>query len=226
MRIFLAGLLVGAIACAPAAGAPTDGYGKPVTETTAATSVDAEKMALAHEVVLAFVPPGSVQKMMSGLAQVRSGMMSQMFRVTPKDVGVKDAKDGQTLGEAVRERDPHFEERMEITNRVMMEEMGKVMAGFEPELRETMARMYARRFTKTELTDLAAFLRTPSGKSFASQMFQMTSDPEYQQSITKLAPRIMQAMPGIMAKIKEATSKLPPPPSEDEKAKPAELPSS
>jgi hypothetical protein len=57
-------------------------------------------------------------------------------------------------------------------------------------------------------------------------MFQMTSDPEYQQAITKLAPRIMQAMPGIMAKIKEATSKLPPPPSEDEKAKPAELPSS
>lgn len=196
----------------------------PASAATTQPALDPERLALAREVVQAFLPPGAVQKMMSSMTNARTGMMNQMMQATPKDFGAKGAKNNdKTLGELMRERDPYFEERMAITNRVMMEELGKVMVEFEPELRETMARMYARRFTKTELTDLAAFLRTPSGSSFASQLMLMMSDPDYQEAMKKLGPKIMQAMPEIMQKVEKATAGLPPP-KDPEKAKAKTVP--
>lgn len=227
MRTLIIGLLAAAMPVAGTAApiSSPDVVAKP-TPAAHQAPIDPERLTLAREVVLAFVPPGSMQKVLGALSESRTQMMAQMYHISPNDLGAKGAKDGdKTLGDIMRERDPHFQERMEITNRVMMEEMGKIMVGFEPELREVMARMYARRFTKAELTDLATFLRTPSGKSFASQMFSMMSDPEYQDAMKALAPKIIQAMPGIFAKIKKATAHLPPPPGDDQKATPAELPS-
>jgi hypothetical protein len=139
--------------------------------------------------------------MMGSMTGMQSGMMSQMFNKTPKDLGVeadKDAKDGdKTLGEYVREKDPHFEERMAITSRIMHEEIGKMMGQMEPQLRESLATLYARRFSMTELNDIAAFFRTPSGRNYAMQMIPMMSDPEYLQSMAGLAPKLMQGMPAI-----------------------------
>jgi len=215
-----------AAAAAPVAAQASPASPPPITVKASGDqqALDPERLALGREVVQAFLPPGSVQKMIRSLTDTRSGMMNEMFHATPKDFGAKGANDSdKSFGEMVRERDPSFEKRMAITNRVMMEEIGKVLLAFEPELRETMAKMYARRFTKTELTDLAAFLRTPSGKSFASQLMSMMSDPEYQRAMKKLTPRIMQAMPGIMEKVKRATANLPPP-TDGEKAKPADVP--
>lgn len=218
-------LLVAAAAPSAVQTAPHHPSVLSATPTVREAEIDPERLALAREVVQAFLPPGFSAKMISSMRDARSGMMSEMFRTTPKDLGAKDGKDSdKSLGDMMRERDPNLEERMAITNRVMMEEMGKIMLGFEPELRDTMAKMYARRLTKTELTDLAAFLRTTSGKSFASQLMSMMSDPEYQQSVKQLAPKIMQAMPGIMEKVKKATANLPRP-KEDGDAKAAELPS-
>lgn len=219
LHLLLAAAVAPAVVQSPPAPPPVVAASKPVTD-----ALDPERLALARGVVQAFLPPGSIQKMMSSMKDMRSGMMDNMLHATPKDFGVKGAKDtDKTLAEIVHERDPYFEQRMTIMNRVMMEEMGKIMTGFEPELREAMARMYARRFTKTELTDLTAFLRTPSGSSFASQLMLMMSDPEYQEAMKKLTPKIMQAMPQIMEKVKKATADLPSPKGEDER-KPASVP--
>lgn len=216
-----------AAAAAPAATPPSP---PPVVEVKVVSpqadqnAIDPERLALAREVVQAFVPPGSMQKLMSSMTDARSGMMAEMLHSTPKDLGVKGAKGGtKTLAEIMHERDPYFEQRLAITNRVMMEEMGKVMTGFEPQLREAMARMYAHRLTRTELTDLRAFLKTPSGSSFASQLMSMMSDPEYQKITKDLTPRIMQAMPQIMEKVKKATASLPPP-KEEESVEPTAAP--
>lgn len=193
--------------------------------------VDPERLAVAREIARAFWPDGTMQKMMGSMSGMQSGMMSEMFNQTPKDLGVeagKDVKDdGKTLGEYVREKDPHFEERMSIANRVMMEEMGKLMGELEPQLRESMALLYARRFSKAELSDIAAFFKTPSGKNYAAQLIPMMTDPEYLKSMAGLAPKIMQAMPAIVERVKKETAHLPPPPKEDEKTPAeAELPSS
>jgi hypothetical protein len=164
--------------------------------------------------------------MMTSMSGMQSGMMSEMLNKTPREFGVSEGKDtGKTLGELAREKDPHFEERLTITNRVMSDEIGKVMEAAEPEIREGMAQLYARRFTKAELGDVLAFFRTPSGRTYASQLMPMMSDPEFQKSMTGMATKMMQAMPGIVERVKKATEHLPPPPKDEEKAPAkAELP--
>jgi hypothetical protein len=216
------------LAAAAASAAPQESPQIPVAKVVSSAddqkALDPERLALARQIVQAFVPPGSIQKMMSSMTNLRSGMMAEMLHATPKELGAKGAKgDNKSLADIMRERDPYFEQRMAITNRVMMEEMGKVMTGFEPQLREAMAKMYAHRFTKTELTDLRTFLMTPSGSSFASQLMSMMSDPEYQAVMRDLTPKIMQALPQIMEKVKKATASLPPP-KEGDSAEPAAAP--
>jgi hypothetical protein len=212
-----------------AIAAPATGAAMPQPPAAQPAPVDPQRLAVAREIALAFWPDGTIQKMMGSMTGMQSGMMSQMFNKTPKDLGVeadKDAKDGdKTLGEYVREKDPHFEERMAITSRIMHEEIGKMMGQMEPQLRESLATLYARRFSMTELNDIAAFFRTPSGRNYAIQMIPMMSDPEYLQSMAGLAPKLMQGMPAIFERVKKETAHLPPPPDDEESAKDAELPS-
>lgn len=197
----------------------------PALPTAGSAAIDPQRLALGREIAQGFWPDGTMQKMMAEMSGMQSGMMKGMFDQTPKDLGIKDAKDGdKTLGQAIREKDPNFEERMTITNKVMMEEMGKVMGGVEPQLREAFARVYAKRFNLTELNDIAAFLRTSSGKRFGGQMVQMMADPEYVSTMAAMMPKIMQAMPGMIEKVKKATAHLPPPPKDDDKTRPASAP--
>jgi hypothetical protein len=179
--------------------------------------VDPARLALAREIARAFWPDGTIKQLMGSMSGMQSGMMKDLFDKSPKDLGVEDAKEGdKTLGQLVREKDPHFEERLAISNRVMSEEIGKVMGEMEPQLRETVAELYARRFSKAELEDIAAFFRTPSGKSYGAQLLPMMSDPEYLKAMTGLMPKVMQAMPGLVDKVKKATAHLPPAPEADE----------
>ena len=213
-----------AIAISPAglAAAPNAQPAPAAKAVAVAGTVDPERLAIAREIARSFWPDGTIKQMMSSMSGMQSGMMSDMMNKTPQELGVSDAKaEGKTLGQLAREKDPYFQERLEITQRVMMEEMGEVMASAEPEMREGMARLYARRLSTKELSDILAFFRTPSGKTYASQLMPMMSDPEFQKSMAGLAPKIMQAMPGIMEKVQKATSQLPPPPTENDETKAA-----
>ena len=190
-------------------------------------SIDPQRLALGREIASAFFPNGTMQKMMSQMGGMQSDLMSGMFDATPKDLGVKDSKaPNKTLRDAIREKDPYFEERMAITNRVMMEEMGKIMGDFEPQMREAFARIYAKRYSIAELTDIANFFRSSSGKAFGEGLMPMMMDPEYTKTMASMMPKVMQAMPSIAEKLKKATAHLPPPPPKDtdDNAQPAASP--
>ncbi len=218
-------LAASAIIAQPVAAAPGKDAAQPEKSVAKPTPVDPERLALAREIARAFWPDGTIKQMMTSMSGVQSGMMSEMMNKTPKEFGVSEGEDnGKTLGELAREKDPYFEERLKITNRVMGEEVGKVMEAAEPEIREGMAQLYARRFTKAELGDVLAFFRTPSGKAYASQLMPMMSDPEFQKSMTGMATKMMQTMPAIIEKVKKATEHLPPPPKDGEKPKEAAVP--
>ena len=79
------------LAAAAAIPAPVEPSPPPAAATTAVAAaqqaLEPERLALAREVVFAFVPPGSVQKMMSSMINTRTGMMDQMMHATPKDLG-------------------------------------------------------------------------------------------------------------------------------------------
>jgi hypothetical protein len=212
-------------AAAAAAPAPAVPVIVPPAPPVAAKPADHEKLTIAREIARAVWPDGTVKTVMGSVTSVRSNMMDEMMKTTPKDLGVAKGKGSdRSLGDLVRERDPYFEERTAITNRIMADEVGKLLTEMEPQLRESVAELYARKFSKTELVDIAAFFNTPSGKVYAGRLMPMMSDPEYLKSMSGFVPKFLQAMPRITERIKKETAQLPPPKDED-KPKSVDMPS-
>lgn len=199
----------------PTAGAAQEAPA-PSTAPPLATP-DPAKLAAAEKAVAALVPQGIYMKMMRDkMPQLMDAMMGQMMAKSPSELGIPGASGADVdkpLGESAASADPHFEERMKITSRVMFEEMGTVFDKLEPRVRAGLARAFARKFTIAQLNDFNTFFATPSGSAFASEYLLTFMDPELMQEMLAAMPELMQAMPSIMEKAEKATAHLPPPPS-------------
>lgn len=202
-----------ATAAAPAMTAPA---AAPAAEAAPSKApVDPERLALAKQAVAAIIPPGTMQKIMKdSMGNMEEMMLGGMFDMKGTDLGVTGEGKEKTLREAMAEKDPHFEERMRITNKVMAEEMGAIFTRMEPRMKEGMARAYARRFTVAELTEINRFFASPAGASFARQSFELTADPEIMTEMMSFMPEMVKDMPAIGEKLKKATAHLPPPPKD------------
>jgi hypothetical protein len=182
-------------------------------------AIDPERLALAKQAVAAIMPAGTMQRVMKdSLGYMEEMMLGGMFDMKGTDLGVTGEGKDKTLRQVMAEKDPHFEERMRITNRVMTEEMSAIFGRMEPRMREGMARAYARRFTVAELTDINRFFVSPAGASFARQSFELMTDPELMTEMMSFMPEMMKEMPAMGEKLKKATAHLPPPPKDKDKA--------
>lgn len=200
-----------ALAAPPAPAAPQAAPSKP--------PVDPQRLALARQAVAAIIPPGTMQKIMKdSMGNMEEMMLKGMFDMKGSDLGVTGEGQEKTLREAMAEKDPHFEERMRITNRVMAEEMGVIFTRMEPRMVEGMARAYARRFSVAELTEINRFFASPAGASFARQSFELMTDPEMMTEMMSFMPELMKDMPAIGEKLKKATAHLPMPPKKEEES--------
>jgi hypothetical protein len=221
-KIILAALLIGALpafAQTPQAKAPAP----------AAQSVDPARLTLARKTVEYVWPLGTYQRMMSAsVDQMMGSMMSGMFDMKVGDMvhsgqnmTEEDKKVAQTtMREAILKKDPHFEERMRISNKVMMGEMGTVLGKMEPAIREGLAKAYAKKFDARQLADLNSFFQTPTGRVYAAESLLLFTDPEMIRAMTGSMPELMKSMPAIMDKVKKATAHLsdPPEPRKEEDA--------
>lgn len=210
-------MLISAVAAMLAVQAPPPAAPMPPSVAGASTTADPQRLALARTTVDRIFPPGSYGQMMTQM--MGTGMdsaMSGMLDMTPEQMGVpttdKNKADAKvTLREQVRKNDPHFEERMRITSRVMGEEMGRIGAKIEPSMRAGLTTALAQRFTAAQLTDINGFLATPSGQAFGSQFLLIWFDPALMKSIMGSMPEMMREMPAIGAKLEAATAHLPKP---------------
>lgn len=193
---------------------PLPASAQPATSPPVATSVDYDqRLLLARKAAAAIVAPGTMERVMKmSMGASQEAMMGAMLDTKASDVGATGKDKDQTLRQSISAKDPHWEERMKITNRVMGEEMGKLFAPMEPALREGMAKAYAKRFTVAELTDINRFFSSSAGASFARQSYEMMADPELLKEMMTAMPAMMKAMPAMMAKVKAATAHLPEPP--------------
>ena len=151
-----------------------------------------------------------------------SGVVERVLAMNPADLAPKGAKDKAAAGslrEQIANDDPHFDERMRITRRVIGEELVKVSAAVEPKLREGLARSIARRFDDRQLQEINAFLATDSGRAFGSQSMQMWVDPDVMRSMFTAFPDMFAAMPGAMQRLESETAHLPKPKKDKAKAK-------
>ena len=207
---------VGAVIATPASHAQT----VPVPPPAAAAPlppIDPTRLAAATPVIDQIWPLGTYGRMMRGVMdQVVQGTMANMYRMKPSDfLPDKSAKPDaaeKTMGETMRAEDPYFQQRMDRSMKVMGEEMAKLMTEVEPEVRVGLAKAYARRFTVAELQDLQRFFATPTGRTYATESMMLMMSPDVMDTMQAFVPKMMQAMPAMMAKVEAATKDLPPPP--------------
>lgn len=212
--VLLAIALLSSSAAMAAPPAPPPGQAAP-----AKAPIDPERLALARKAVAAIIPPGTMEKIMkTSMGNMEEMMMKSMFDMKGSDLGVTGEGKEKTLREAMAEKDPHFEERMKITNRVMAEEMGRIFTRLEPRMVEGMARAYSRRFTVADLNEINRFFESPAGANFARQSFELMADPEMTSEMMSFMPELMKEMPAIGEKLKKATAHLPPPPKQEKEA--------
>ena len=182
-------------------------------------TVDPARLAAAKVTVNYLFPLGTYERMMKGtMDQMMDSIISQSFdrpmAEMMKGYGVDDAsldEMGDTsINDMMQDRDPHFRERMQISTKVMTDEMVDLMTAMEPAIRETLANIYGRKFTADQLAEMNAFFATGTGSAFARDYMMVFVDPEMMQSMMSFVPEMMQAMPAIMKKVEEATAHLPP----------------
>ncbi|SIN59910.1 hypothetical protein SAMN02745824_0448 [Parasphingorhabdus marina DSM 22363] len=192
----------------------------PATASAEATAIDPARLEAAKKTVDYLFPLGTYERMMRGtmdqlidsmlgsLGTMRIGDLAGASGVAGEDI--PEGEGDRTLAEISREADPHFEERMQITTRVMMDEMVTLMTAMEPAIRDTLVNIYARKFTVGQLDEMNRFFATDTGSAFARDYMMVFVDPEMMQSMMSMVPEMMQAMPDIMKKVQDATAHLPP----------------
>jgi hypothetical protein len=191
-----------------------------------AAPIDPARLAIAQKTVGKLIPAGTYKRMMKdmmdgmagGLIQQMMGMdASALAAATGAKEGGDDTK-GKTFGELAAEKDPHFKERMDITMKVMFTEMGTLMNDMEPVVRDALSKIYARKYSAKELTDMDAFFATPSGAAFAGNFMATFTDKEMIDASFGMMPKILEVMPEIMKKVEAATAHLPPLPKPEDEA--------
>lgn len=167
------------------------------------------RLALARNTAAGMLPNGTYAALFD---EAMSGLVERVLSIKPADLGVK-AKAGSatSLRDQMIKEDPHFEERMKITRKVIGEELVKISAVMEPKLRDGLARSIARRFDEKQLGDINAFLGTDSGRAFAGQAMRMWVDPDVMRSMMQVMPHMISAMPGAMLRLEAETKHLPKP---------------
>jgi hypothetical protein len=180
--------------------------------------VDPARLTAARRVIDQIWPLGTYERIMRAVMdQMVNGTMASMYDM-PTDSFAKglkanspDKSTGKTFRQALAEDDPFFEERMRRSMNVMMGEMTALMNEVEPDVRVAFANAYARRFTVAQLNDLHTFFQTPTGRIYARESMTLMMGPDMMKAMQAFAPKMMERMPAITAKVEAATKDLPPP---------------
>jgi hypothetical protein len=131
------------------------------------------------------------------------------------------SRDG-TVGDFLSRYDPNFREGSTITARILSEELPGALPLLAPHFRTGAAELYARRFSIADLTEISRFFATPAGRAVARNSFSPLVDPELVRGLILMAPRVIAETSGAMARIRQATAHLPPPPPETTAPSPGE----
>lgn len=209
------------------AAAPVPAPAPPVAAVTpaqvgqrATPAVDPVRLAAARPVIDQIFPQGTYARAMRAaldqLTQMAADQLSGNGR-TPPDPAAPGAAVRAALADVSAAEDPYAAERSRIVLRVVSDEMSSLMASFEPGVRDALTKAYARRFTVDQLTTLHAFFETPTGQAYARESVAITMGPDMVEATQAILPKIVEAMPGIMAKAETATKDLPPPPKHKRK---------
>lgn len=198
-------------------------------QPAAQAAADPAKQALAQRVAASIWPDGTYGRMVDSMFGGKDGLTDMVLDMRPADLmgalaesmagegkPKADSKEGDEPSPTIRQmltaEDPHFEERMRITVRVVGDEVRRIARPIEPRFRAGLAKSIERRFTRAQLEPIAVFLETEPGRAFAEQSMTMFMDKDVMLAMVQSLPAMIKEMPAALKKVEAATAHLPKPP--------------
>ena len=189
-------------------------------QPSAATPVDAARLAAARPVVLKLFPVGTYKRMMGEtMGKMMDAMLGSAMTLPIAQIATISGVPSEQvmemgeakLGEITAIVDPHFRQRSKAGMDAMMGGMAQMMDGYEPKVRDALTRAFARRFSTAELGEISTFFATSTGNRFAGEYMMMFMDPEIMSEMQALMPDMMKNMPKMVEQAKAATKDIPTP---------------
>jgi hypothetical protein len=216
MKSFLA-LAIALAATAPALAQVT---ATPADTGAAPAPAAATASPAASAIAAQLFPNGTYRKLLGpSFTQMMSSMTGSMgaMPIGPilKAAGLDETHgaslDKVTIQQIMDIMDPVFKQRMDLMMTGMFTEMVPLFETMEPDLRDGLALSLQSRFTQPQLTELQGFFATPTGSAFASQQMMLFMDQAVMGKMQAQMPKIMEAMPTLVAKSLKAMEALPKP---------------
>jgi hypothetical protein len=181
-----AALLAAAVALAAAAPAPAPAQsGSAAVAAPAGAPVDADRLAVAEEVVALAFPVERRREMFAGMT---NAIMSQMREAA--------------FGPGGHFPDPGAEPIMEHYFSRVRAEADRLSTLLAPDLFAAVARAYARTFTRDELVQIRAFVATPAGAKYVQRSADILSDPDVAAANTAHIQRTLAAIKPLEADLR------------------------
>lgn len=169
-------------------------------DTKSLPPIEPARLTLAQQTMGSLIPVGSLEKMIDNMygkmfKTIMGELGGQSDLMLSIKTGVESDKIG-TLDDATKSKiadmfDPHRKQREDQITRVIKPLISEALTDMETPMRGGMAKAYARKFSAAQLTDLNAFLATPTGSLYASEWMALQADPEVMVSVMKALPPLI-----------------------------------
>ncbi|ALJ12142.1 DUF2059 domain-containing protein [Sphingopyxis macrogoltabida] len=187
-------------------------------DTSDLPPVEPARLTLAQTTMGALIPSGSLERMMDNLyGKMFKTIMGEMGGESDLMISIKTgvesekiaALDEATKGKIADVFDPNRQEREDQINKVIKPLISEVLADMEPPMRAGMAKAYARKFSAAQLTELNAFLATPTGTAYGSDWMALQADPEVMLAVIKAMPPLISKFIDRAPQIEKDMKELP-----------------
>lgn len=153
-----------------------------------AAAVDPARLAAAKALMDQIMPPTTRNQMISSMMASINQMVLQAVRQNPELSAVIEKE--PSAG-------PIFERFMQRQQAFQTEQLTRNLPG----MLDAMAHAYARRFSLSQLHDIATFFATPSGQTYLAEAPTIMSDPDVAAWMGTLMKSSMQQIPDQIAQL-------------------------
>lgn len=169
-------------------------------DTSSLPPIEPARLALGQRTMNALIPVGSLERMIDNLyGKIFKTIMGELGGQSDLMISIQtgvdndkiSALDEATKGKIADMFDPHRKEREDQITKVIKPLISEALTDMEAPMRGGMAKAYARKFTAAQLTDLNAFLATPTGTLYANEWMALQADPEVMVAVMKALPPLI-----------------------------------
>jgi hypothetical protein len=176
--------------------------------------VDPVRLAAARPLAERLWPDGTYElssEMGEEVGIYRQEMIDALVESTLVSIGKRAGFEGtyDDILKALAANDPARDQRRSIATSMAEVEVDRQLARANANARLTIAKYLARRFTLTELTDIATFARTTAGAKFIGQLVPMTENDGMEREIRSADPSILMGDEEFEGSVSAATAHLP-----------------